>query len=680
MRLGNAQQVYINNSAPVQPATLFVQSMVTNGSDGLTLDTTNSSVNTIVGLNSVGTRKYTMGIDEADSFKLKFKPGLFVSSPITTLTMDSTGNVGVGTTSPAYNLDASTGTFRAGEVFITSNGGATLSLSSTGTSYPLVFPPAQGSAGSLLANNGLGILSWNNAVTGYTGYTGSTGYTGYTGPTGTVLPSGINYADYLYWNGTGAYVVGDQRINLGGFAGQTGQGTNAVALGYQSGSVNQQSYAIAIGLQAGQTNQGSMAIAIGYQAGQTGQATSSISIGYESGSFNQGTGSISIGQNSGQTNQGTGAIAIGYQAGSQSQQSNAIAVGDSAGYQIQQANSIGIGNQAGQTNQGTGSISIGYQAGSQSQQTNAIAIGNQAGQTIQGLSSIAIGNQSGYNNQGTGSISIGNQAGSQSQQNNAIAIGDNAGYQSQQNNAISIGNQAGQTNQGTNAIAIGYQAGSSNQSSNSIAIGAYCFSNTGPAGTIGINASGVPLTGSFQNALYINPIRTFTSTGTYQMVNYNPSTFEVNTSPYSFIYSFDSSVTQAITITTANAFNTAPITFNNIGHINVGGWTTNGSTGCVCPSTGIYRLFYSVNVRSSATTTVVSFRLVDNGTEITGSSTSFIPGTNVMSTTQEVFSNLNAGANISVQIGGSTATTQTITADGPATTPIGISFVIQKMN
>jgi hypothetical protein len=135
---------------------------------------------------------------------------------------------------------------------------------------------------------------------------GATGAIGAQGATGTFSPSGINYGDYLYWNtntSPNQWAVGDTNINIGGFAGVTGQQIRGVALGYQAGQISQGQSAIAIGYQAGNSSQGNNAIAIGNQAGYTGQGFESVSIGYQAGQINQGISSIAIGPNAGQTSQ-----------------------------------------------------------------------------------------------------------------------------------------------------------------------------------------------------------------------------------------------------------------------------------------------------------------------------------------------------------------------------------------
>jgi hypothetical protein len=321
------------------------------------------------------------------------------------------------------------------------------------------------------------------------------GPTGPTGPTGTFSPTGTNYGDYVYWNTntlTAAWAVGGSNINIGSFAGQTNQGTNAVALGYQAGQTNQGTKAIAIGYQAGASVQGTNALAIGDISGYQNQGQYAVAIGYQAGNANQGPAGIAIGQSSAISSQGIASIAIGGLSGYQEQSENCIAIGNAtaynrqktgsialgyfAGYNTQGTNAIAIGVDTGKTSQGSGSIAIGFQAGSNLQQPNAVAIGNQAGVLTQGQNCVAIGTNAGYFGQVNDAVAIGNGAG-QTRQGQGVAIGINAGAQSQ-GNSIAIGISAGQTNQGGGSIAIGSFAGQGTQGANSIAIGNLCATSS----------------------------------------------------------------------------------------------------------------------------------------------------------------------------------------------------------
>jgi hypothetical protein len=220
-----------------------------------------------------------------------------------------------------------------------------------------------------------------------------------------VFPTGTNKSDYLYWSGS-AWVVGDANITLGGFAGNSGQGANAVAVGYQAGFSNQGQNSISVGFQSGATSQGTNSVAIGYNAGSVYQGSASVAIGITAAYLSQGINSIAIGNNAAYDTQGQNSIAIGYYAAYESQNQYCVAIGYGAGQITQQNYTVSIGYQAGNYLQSDYAVSIGYNAGAQSQQNNAIAIGNQAGFQLQGENSIAIGNSAGFLNQPARSIII----------------------------------------------------------------------------------------------------------------------------------------------------------------------------------------------------------------------------------------------------------------------------------
>jgi hypothetical protein len=172
-----------------------------------------------------------------------------------------------------------------------------------------------------------------------------------------IIPSAPNKSDYLYWSGS-AWVVGNANITLGGFAGNSGQGANAVALGYQAGQTSQGQNGIAIGFQAGNISQSNYGVAIGYYAGQTTQGDSSVAVGVYAGILNQGTNAVAIGSTAAYSGQGNYSVAIGDSSGEISQGINAVAIGRDAGYNTQGANSIAIGNSAGFSSQPARSIII----------------------------------------------------------------------------------------------------------------------------------------------------------------------------------------------------------------------------------------------------------------------------------------------------------------------------------
>ena len=137
-------------------------------------------------------------------------------------------------------------------------------IRATGSQYALNYNPITSEITYSLSltgptgQNGISFTG-NTGSSGPQGFTGDVGPQGFTGPQGTFGLTGINYGDYIFWNGTG-WTVGDNQISIGANAGSINQGTDAIA----------------IGPQAGNSNQGQNSIAIGYYAGVSGQAANSI--------------------------------------------------------------------------------------------------------------------------------------------------------------------------------------------------------------------------------------------------------------------------------------------------------------------------------------------------------------------------------------------------------------------
>jgi hypothetical protein len=97
-----------------------------------------------------------------------------------------------------------------------------------------------------------------------------------------------------------------------------------------------------LGIVGGSASVTGFSVQIGAFAGMTGQGTGSIAIGMNAAQFYQNTGAIAMGINAGQVFQGTGAIAIGMNAGQTGQGQNSIAIGNFAGPTGMTSNSIGL--------------------------------------------------------------------------------------------------------------------------------------------------------------------------------------------------------------------------------------------------------------------------------------------------------------------------------------------------
>jgi len=225
-------------------------------------------------------------------------------------------------------------------------------------------------------------------------------------------------------------------------------------------------------------------------------------------------------------------------------------------------NNVTIGTNAGNSNQGNRSVAIGYLAATgidgnanAGQSLDAVAIGSEAGRYGQGSEAVAIGDSAGQTDQQFGAIAIGSGAASLRQKNGAVAIGEQAGAGDQNTYAVAIGSQSGLSSQGYAAIAIGRRAGQVNQPNNSIIL----------------NATGVTLSGSNANALYIDPIRNDTGIG--NVLFYNVDTKEITFAPE---YN-DTSVAEYLQVYDGNAlFGNITVTRDAViqGNLRVQGNTT----------------------------------------------------------------------------------------------------------
>ena len=160
------------------------------------------------------------------------------------------------------------------------------------------------------------------------------GPTGATGATGLISAVGVNYGNFLYWNGS-KWVTGDATIIMGQNAGQTNQRAASIAIGTNAGQTNQATNgggaALAFGANAGQSNQGSFGLAIGTNAGGENQGQGASAIGGYAGWHSQGNNALAVGPSAGQENQGELTTAIGYGAGNSTQGRFSVCIGCGAG-------------------------------------------------------------------------------------------------------------------------------------------------------------------------------------------------------------------------------------------------------------------------------------------------------------------------------------------------------------
>ena len=118
---------------------------------------------------------------------------------------------------------------------------------------------------------------------------------------------------------------------------------------------------------------------------------------------------------------------------------------------------------------------------------------------------------------GTATVSMGSGAGETLQADSAVAVGTNAGNTSQGADSVAIGTLAGAYYQGESAIAIGAQAGYS------------ISSDTQPANSICLNATGSPLMPVEPSSLVVAPVRAAVTTAGLATLFYNTTSKEVFT-------------------------------------------------------------------------------------------------------------------------------------------------------
>ncbi|MCF7910500.1 SUMF1/EgtB/PvdO family nonheme iron enzyme, partial [Candidatus Pacearchaeota archaeon] len=251
----------------------------------------------------------------------------------------NTGNVGIGTSSPSYDLDV------AGNINI-----------NEGSAY--MYDGVQG----LKLAKGTDTFYANTFVGQNAGNSSSTKQTA------------VGYS-------AGRENTGISQTALGYYAGYQNTGNYQTALGHAAGYQNTGNYQTALGHVAGRENTGISQTALGYYAGYQNTGISQTALGHLAGYQNTGNYQTALGYLAGRENTGISQTALGYYAGYQNTGISQTALGHYAGYQNTGNYQTAVGYVAGHSNSGDRVIGIGYEATRNNTATadDVVAIGYQAG-------------------------------------------------------------------------------------------------------------------------------------------------------------------------------------------------------------------------------------------------------------------------------------------------------------
>jgi len=221
----------------------------------------------------------------------------------------SSGNVGIGTTTPGSKLTVAGDLSLTGSINFDGNRYITASTTTGSITFGL---NAGANFNSSTTNNvAIGLAAGQYASTTNVGTNNFIGYqAGYnnTGSINNIIGSNAGYGN-----------TGSNNNIIGVLAGGSNTGSYNNLLGYWAGRLNTGSYNDIIGFRAGYNNNGDLNQIIGYQTGRFIQSTSSVLVGGEAfygGSTFQAINNVALGYRAGYAAQ-TGAdnnILLGYQA------------------------------------------------------------------------------------------------------------------------------------------------------------------------------------------------------------------------------------------------------------------------------------------------------------------------------------------------------------------------------
>jgi hypothetical protein len=406
------------------------------------------------------------------------------SSGASLLTLNQSGNLGIGSTTPSSRLTVEGNTYIGGELRLTgafrdaTNATGTLGmvLQTTGTSTRWVATSTLGFSGGAST-----FLALTDTPASFTA-----NRIMFTNGAANALIDSINFT----FDGNNLGLGGSNGIAFGGTRFITASTTNdSITFGENAGATftNLTTHNVAIGFEAAQYasstgTDGSIFIGrwagrdsissigfntyIGTEAGQFSNGYSNSFYGVSAGSGNTGSLNAFFGASAGQFSNGSFNNITGFEAGRYSVGSFNNLLGSQAGANMNSSFVNAVGFSAGYANTGTSSNLIGYEAGYNNTGSSSNIFGTQAGRSNSGDYNNFFGYQSGYVNTGNFNEMIGSEAGRNLRATSSIIIGaqafrGGAGFDAfSAVNNVAIGYQAGYnaTNTADNNILLGYRA------------------------------------------------------------------------------------------------------------------------------------------------------------------------------------------------------------------------------